>query len=91
MSALFVNMEGAFDLAPHQGVRYKLASMGVTGITLAWFSDFPFGHPFQVAVGASKSSSHPIRRDVPQGGVLSSLLFNVLMLDLQILHHLQLI
>ncbi|XP_045101460.1 uncharacterized protein LOC123498419 [Portunus trituberculatus] len=38
MTALFLDLEGAFDSAPHEGILYKLALMGITGTTLAWSS-----------------------------------------------------
>ena len=30
MVTLFADLEGAFDTAPHQGILYKLANMGIT-------------------------------------------------------------
>ncbi|XP_045101462.1 uncharacterized protein LOC123498421 [Portunus trituberculatus] len=87
MMALFLDLEGAFDSAPHEGILYKLALMGITGTTLAWVRDFLTGHSFQVAVGASLSPSQGIHRGVPQGSILSPLLFNVLLSDLQVPTH----
>ncbi|XP_045127737.1 uncharacterized protein LOC123514153 [Portunus trituberculatus] len=87
MTALFLDLEGAFDSAPHEGILYKLALMGITGTTLAWVHDFLTGRSFQVAVGASLSPSQGIHRGVPQGSILSPLLFNVLLSDLQVPTH----
>ncbi|XP_045127733.1 uncharacterized protein LOC123514149 [Portunus trituberculatus] len=87
MMALFLDLEGAFDSAPHEGILYKLALMGITGTTLAWVRDFLTGRSFQVAVGASLSPSQGIHRGVPQGSILSPLLFNVLLSDLQVPTH----
>ena len=56
--------------------------MGITGHILAWVKDFLTGRSYRVAVGGSTSPPHPIRRDVPQGAILSPLLFNVLLSDL---------
>ncbi|XP_045101300.1 uncharacterized protein LOC123498199 [Portunus trituberculatus] len=84
MTALFLDLEGAFDSAPHEGILYKLALMGITGTTLAWVRDFLTGRSFQVAVGASLSPSQGIHRGVPQGFILRPLLFNVLLSDLQV-------
>lgn len=87
MTTIFIDLEGAFDTAPHEGILYKLAGMGITGATLAWVQDFLAGRSYQVAVGASLSHSRPIRRGVPQGSILSPLLFNVLLSDLRIPSH----
>ncbi|XP_045130249.1 uncharacterized protein LOC123515571 [Portunus trituberculatus] len=87
MMALFLDLEGAFDSAPHEGILYKLALMGITGTTLAWVRNFLTGRSFQVAVGASLSPSQGIHRGVPQGSILSPLLFNVLLSDLQVPTH----
>ena len=85
MTTIFIDLEGAFDTAPHESILYKLAGMGITGATLAWVHDFLVGHSYQVAVGASLSHSRPIRRSVPQGSILRPLLFKVLLLNLHIL------
>lgn len=87
MSALFVDLERAFVSTSHEGVTYKLASTGVIVAILAWDGDFLSDLSFQVEVGPSKSSSHPLRRDMPHGSVLRPMRFNVLMSDLQALHH----
>lgn len=87
MTTLFVDIERAFDSAPHERVLYKLAKMGITGTTLVWVKNVLAGRSFQVAVGAAKSTPHPIQRGVPQGSILSPLLFNILLSDLHVPHH----
>ncbi|XP_045104412.1 uncharacterized protein LOC123499945 [Portunus trituberculatus] len=87
MTALFLDLEGAFDSTPHERILYKLALMGITGTTLAWVRNFLTGRSFQVAIGASLSPSQGIHRGVPQGSILSPLLFNVLLSDLQVPTH----
>ena len=87
MLSLFIDLEGAFDSASHDGIFYKLATMGITGTTLAWVQNYLSNRTYQVAVGASLSPSHPIRRGVPQGSIISPLLFNVLLSDLRVPHH----
>ncbi|XP_045115986.1 uncharacterized protein LOC123507278 [Portunus trituberculatus] len=91
MLALFIDLEGAFDSAPHEGIIYKLAKLGIVGTTLAWIRDFLSYRSYQVAVGASLSTFHPICRGVPQGSILSPLLFNVLLSGLHIPLHSQLL
>ena len=40
MTALFVDLEGAFDCAAHDGILYKFAKLGVTGSPLAWIKSY---------------------------------------------------
>ena len=82
MVALFADLEEAFDTAPHQGILYKLANMGITGSTLAWIKHFLTSRSYRVAMGGSTSPPHPIQREVPQGSILSPLLLNILLSDL---------
>ena len=77
MVALFADLEGAFDTAPHQGILYKLVNMGITGSTLVWIKHFLTSRSYRVTVGGSTSPPHPIRRGVPQGSILSPLLFKI--------------
>ena len=84
MTTIFIDLEGAFNTAPHEGILYKLAGMDITGATLACVQDSLVGGSYQVAFGTSLSHFRPIRRGVSQGSILSPLLFNVLLSDLRI-------
>ncbi|MPC48683.1 RNA-directed DNA polymerase from mobile element jockey [Portunus trituberculatus] len=87
MSALFLDLEGAFDTTSHEGVLYKLAHMGITGTPPARVKSFLSGRFSQVSVGASMSASLPIQRGIPQCSILSPLLFNVLLSNLHVPCH----
>ena len=82
MLALFLDITGAFDYVSHLGILYKLSTMGVTGLPLSWFSSFLNNRTSSISVGGAQSAPFVIRRGVPQGSVLSPLLFNVLLSDL---------
>ncbi|XP_050725467.1 uncharacterized protein LOC127003097 [Eriocheir sinensis] len=64
MSALFVDLEGVFDTAPHEGINYKLAGMGVTGTTLTWVKDYLSSRSFQQ--GSDTGSLNNIFRRLQQ-------------------------
>ena len=77
----FVDLEGAFDSAAHLGILHKLYQLGITGPILAWFKDFLSERTFAVSVGGESSLPVVVNRGVPQGSVLSPLLFNILLHD----------
>ena len=66
----------------HVGILPKLAATGVSGPAFSWFQDFLSARSQRTVVGASISDALPISAGVPQGGILSSLLFIVYVNDL---------
>ena len=80
--AVFFDLSGAFDRASHQAILFKLASHGVSGRLLRWVSGFLTDRSFSVSVSSASSQSHPIISGVPQGAIISPLLFNILLSDL---------
>jgi len=79
---LFLDLKAAFDSASHLGILYKILKTGITGAPLSWLRDFLTSRSFQVLVGNTKSSLRNSNRGVPQGSVLSPLLFSVLLNDM---------
>ena len=63
-----------------------LISKGIKGRMLRWFSDYFSGRSIWVRIGNSMSSSCQIKRGVPQGSILSPLLFSLLLSNLTELH-----
>ena len=80
--AVFFDLSGAFDRASHQAILFKLASHGVSGRLLRWVSSFLTDRSFSVSVSSASSQSYPIISGVPQGAIISPLLFNILLSDL---------
>ena len=60
----------------------KLRAVGVRGKALAWFENYLFGRCQCTAVGRHLSSAAPLYAGVPQGAVLSPLLFSLYMNDI---------
>ena len=78
----FFDVASAFDSASHEAILWKLRRLGLQGSPLAWVEDFLRDRTCTVALGSVRSQEFAVRRGVPQGSVLSPLLFNVLLSDL---------
>jgi hypothetical protein len=62
-------------------VRTNHATIGITGHILGWIEQFLTGRSFRVRIGNCTSSSMPVENGVPQGAVLSPILFNIMLTD----------
>ena len=80
--AVFCDLSNAFDRVWHTGLLYKLSQCGVHGALLRWLRDYLADRSFCVQFEGQTSSSRKIKSGVPQGAILSPLLFNVMMRDL---------
>ena len=80
---IYFDMSKAFDRVPHLAVLYKLSNMGVKGRMLGWIKNFLSNRTFQVNLLGEMSSANNLGiQGVPQGGILSPLLFIVFISDL---------
>lgn len=80
--AVFFDIEGAFDTTWRQGILMKLHRMGIRG-HMGWFlSNFLRDRSFTVRVGNTKSRHFRLANGVPQGGVVSVVLFSVMVNDI---------
>ncbi|KAF2343914.1 Reverse transcriptase domain [Trinorchestia longiramus] len=81
MLCLFIDFSSAFDTVWPMGVLYKLGRCGVRGTMLRWLQAYLKDRPFKVFMEGTYSSERIAKSGVPQGAVLSPLLFNIMMYD----------
>jgi hypothetical protein len=71
----------AYDNAWIEGILLKLAKANVRGRTLIWLRNFLTGRSIRTRVNHQLSEERATTKGVPQGSVLSPLLFNVMLSD----------
>ncbi|KAG0726597.1 LINE-1 retrotransposable element ORF2 protein [Chionoecetes opilio] len=82
IAAAFLDFEKAFELAICPVVLSLLALKGVCGRILIWLKDFFSCRAGRVVFQGQMSHLHQHENGTPQGGILSTFLFNILMEDL---------
>ncbi|XP_045022876.1 uncharacterized protein LOC116932420 [Daphnia magna] len=58
-----------------------MAKKGIAGAFLGWIKEFLTGRSMSVRIGSITSIPAPVENGVPQGAVLSPILFNIILID----------
>ena len=76
---VLLDISAAFDTIDHGILLGRLSKLGIGGLALAWFHSFLEDHPQRVQLGESVSAPWSLNSVVPQGSIISPMLFNIYM------------
>ena len=75
--AIFFDLEKAYDTTWKHGILRDLHELGFRGRLPCFISNFLSDRLFQVKIGSTLSDFHVQENGVPQGSILSPVLFNI--------------
>ncbi|KAF2349897.1 Reverse transcriptase domain [Trinorchestia longiramus] len=88
---VYLDLDDAYDSVWHEGIIYKLIGSGLKKTYMKWIKNYLVGQTASVHLQAVQSERVLITWGLPQGAVLSPLLFNIMLSDLPVADGAQLI
>ena len=79
---VLLDMSKAFDSISHKTMLYKLQDIGASTSVIDWFRSYLSNRTQVVRVNTKTSDPLPLTSGVPQGSILSPMLFGVYVNDL---------
>lgn len=79
--AIFFDLEKAYDMMWKEGLLIKLHKIGIKGPMYRWIKDFLLERSIQVKIGKCYSDKTVIENGIPQGSIVSPLLFSIMIND----------
>ena len=79
---IFFDITKAFGIIWHNGLLFKLIKNKFEKFIIIWISEFLKNRSFKIKVNSSFSNDFKIEVGVPQGGVLSPILFSIFINDI---------
>ncbi|XP_058023921.1 uncharacterized protein LOC131190598, partial [Ahaetulla prasina] len=76
---VLLDLSAAFDTIDHGILLHRLEGLGVGGTVYRWFSSYLSDRSQTVLTGGQRSTARRLTCGVPQGSILSPLLFNIYM------------
>ena len=80
--AVFLDVEKAYDSLWIEGLLFKLNQCGIQGKMLNYLQNYLTERTFQVRISDIESGEYKMLNGLPQGSVLSPILYNIMMRDI---------
>ena len=80
---ILLDLSSAFDTLRHDILLERLRNIGIQDVTMEWFSNFIKDRNYSFKIRNNYSKSYTIDYGVPQGSILSPILFSIYLIPLQ--------